>query len=248
MGDGTAPVRTISQTTISASERATYGIRSAYAAQVTQSTAPTGGSYFSLYQFFPQDRIYELAGRDVMIQFKAKVAVSGSVASFGAGVQFNFGSGGSPAQLEASGVCAGTPGTSYSLFTVTIQVPSLSSVTFGTGASANIFIGFPLTGTYTVDIVDVSVTKGQEIVLFDLPTLAETQAEAFQYYEVVNAEGFNGTAWYGCSVPKRNSTSLSIAHSGSGSPTLVGTVQQNGALVSDTSTESLTLTFSCSEP
>jgi hypothetical protein len=237
-------VLTMGQDTISPAERGAYGIRSDYALQLSLSSGTA--TEFVLSQLLPVETLYELAGKSVCFQMKYK-AVSGSgtpTVTYGV----NYGSGGSSSVYSGmGGVVAAT--TAYQTYFGYATIPALTSlITLGAGAYFEIIIGLPLSGPYAMDFCDFMLTKGQENCLFEGPDPVENQIECFNYYEVVNAEGFSGTSWYPCTVKKRNATSLSIAHGGGGTPALVGSCQQNGALVSDTAIETLTLTFSCAEP
>ena len=175
--DGTGATRTVSQQAFTLGQTDVPNEPS-YFFRYNQSVAGTGGNYNVLQQ--PIESVRNLAGQTATISFYAKAD-----ATRGITVQFRqeFGAGGSASVFT-------TPNsvylsTSWTKYTVTTTVPSISGKTLGTNNCLILEIYFPRNTIQTIDIAQVQVEKGNITTPFELrPYPVELQL-CQRYYEVI---------------------------------------------------------------
>ena len=126
-------------------------------------TAGTSNTYAVLDQRI--ENVQTLAGQTATISFWAKADAARTVTL---DVTQEFGSGGS-GQVGTSGGSHSVT-TSWTRFTATVSVPSISGKTVGTGSYLIIRFGFPTGVTETIDIWGVQVEAGSVATAFQTAT------------------------------------------------------------------------------
>jgi hypothetical protein len=145
--DGSGATVTISQQAFTPGSAPVAGYESAYFYRYAQSVAGSGGTYVNfLIQRIEDVRLF--AGQTVTVSFWAKADSARSIAL---NPYQEFGSGGSGAVGVASVGFNLT--TSWTRYTATFPVPSISGKTIGTGSSFTLF--FALGSANTVQTIDM---------------------------------------------------------------------------------------------
>jgi len=124
------------------------------------SVATTGGTFALLRQSMEDVRTF--AGQTVTISFWAKA--SGSVTGYAAtNIQQSFGTGGSPSGAVNTFASSATVyTTSWTRYSYTVNVPSISGKTLGTNNNSSLLIqlSLPINATFTVDFYGVQIEYG----------------------------------------------------------------------------------------
>ncbi len=94
----------------------------------------------------------------------------------------NFGSGGS-GSVTTTIIPGFSPTGSWTKFTGTITLPSISGKTIGTGSYLEVYINIPSSGTWNLDIAQIQINEGSVATDFENRTFAEELALCQRYYE-----------------------------------------------------------------
>lgn len=140
-----------------------------YFLQANCTSAGAGGETFKyLYQTYESFQTF--SGEDITLSFYAKAATNGTILNVNA-LQ-NFGTSGS-ADVNISGASFSLS-TSFQLFTVTFNVPSVSGKTPGTtpGYFA-IKFNFPINSAFVISLADMQLVKGATAQSFIQTTVEE---------------------------------------------------------------------------
>lgn len=108
------------------------------------------------------------AGQNVTIS--GRIRCSSGTVTVGNLISQVFGSGGSPSSAVNTAGASITATTTWTRFVRTIAVPSIAGKTIGTTAGSHYLqaaLTFPLSSTYTVDISDLKIERGQAATEFD---------------------------------------------------------------------------------
>jgi len=153
--NGTGATRTVSRQEIAGA----WATSSRYFMRYAQSVAGSGGTYNWFHQRI--EDVTTLAGQNVVISFWAKADASRSVDVAGSQV---FGSGGSSQVNFTLGTAALT--TTWTKFSFTVALGSMSGKTIGTGSNVEIDFKLPLNTAMTIDIGDVQLEAGSQATPF----------------------------------------------------------------------------------
>ena len=181
--DGTGVTRTVSQQTFTPATAPVSGYEGTYFLRVNQSVAGTGATFNVLDQRIEDVRTF--AGKTITFSFWAKAAATTSLVKIEA-LQ-NFGSGGST-EVATTLSTAPSIGTSWTRYTYTITLPTLSGKTIGTSSYLAIRFLLPINATFTFDIWGVQLEAGSTATPFQTATgtnqgeLAASQ----RYYQRTN--------------------------------------------------------------
>ena len=159
-------------------------------------TAGSTATYFELGQRIEDVRVF--AGQTATLSFWAKASTNTTLSST---LLQNFGSGGS-SQVSVSGASHSVT-TSWTRFTATISVPSISGKTVGTSSYlAFTLAANSLTGSQTIDIWGVQLEPGSVATGFETATgtLAGELQAAQRYYWRSSATSTINTAHYGMGI------------------------------------------------
>ena len=164
--DGTG-VRTVSQQTFTAGTAPVAGYEGRFFCRVNQTTAGTGGTFNLLVQ--PIEDVRTFAGQTVVLSFWAKADASRTITT---NINQYFGSGGSPSGnvTNQSGNLSLT--TSWTRFTYSVTLGSLSGKTIGTNndSSLQVLFNLPLNTLSTIDIWGVQLEAGSTATAFQTAT------------------------------------------------------------------------------
>lgn len=142
--DGSGATVTVSRQTFATGTAPVAGYESAYFLRFNQSVAGTGTTYSALAQSIEDIRTF--AGQTVTFSFWAKADAN---RNFNFSVQQEFGQGGSSAVYPGGGIAAVT--TSWQRFSFTVNVPSITGKTIGTGSYLQMYFDMPLNTVFTFD-------------------------------------------------------------------------------------------------
>lgn len=172
--NGTGATRTVSRQEIAGA----WATSSRYFMRYAQSVAGSGGTYNWFHQRI--EDVTTLAGQNVVISFWAKADASRSVDVAGSQV---FGSGGSTQVNFTLGTAALT--TTWTKFSFTVALGSMSGKTIGTGSNVEIDFKLPLNTAMTIDIGDVQLEAGSQATPFSRAggTIQRELAACQRYYE-----------------------------------------------------------------
>ena len=147
----------------------------------------TAGSTATYFEFGQRiEDVRQFANQTATLSFWAKASANTSVSST---LLQNFGSGGST-QVSVSGASHSVT-TSWTRFTATISVPSISGKTIGTSSYlALTFAANSLTGSQTIDFWGVQLEAGSTATAFQTATgnQASELVACQRYYEVLNQD------------------------------------------------------------
>lgn len=138
-----------------------------YFCRFNQSVAPTGATFSVFGQRI--ESVSTFAGQQVTVSFWAKASSSTTLTQYQ--LEQRFGSGGSPSAGVIT-VCASTVviGTTWTKYTATVTLPSVSGKTLGTNGDDNlslIFVPSTPNGTFTIDIAQVQLERGPVATTFE---------------------------------------------------------------------------------
>ena len=196
--DTNAGTFTYSQQTFTPGTAPVAGYEGQYFARLS-----TGGNCNMAFGQAIED-VRTFAGQTVTVSFWAK---SSTAKTFNIGVYQDFGSGGS--SLVTVGTSSYTTSTSWTRYSATFTIPSVSGKTIGTGSYLFIrLIAYGAqTGNFTVDFWGAQVEAGSVATAFQTATgTIQGELYACKYYYrrfgATNSAGFNGsyyttTAFYG---------------------------------------------------
>ena len=161
--NGSGYTATCSRQTFTAGTAPVSGYEGVYFWRYNVTTAGTSNTYAVLDQRI--ENVQTLAGQTATISFWAKADAARTVTL---DVTQEFGSGGS-GQVGTSGGSHSVT-TSWTRFTATVSVPSISGKTIGTGSYLIIRFGFPTGVTETIDIWGVQIEAGSTATAFQTAT------------------------------------------------------------------------------
>jgi hypothetical protein len=201
--NGSGATRTISQQTFTPGTAPVAGYEGTFFWRYAQTVAGTGGSGNFFFQ--PIENVRTFAGQTVTASFYAKADAARSVPI---ALEQNFGSGGSGTVSTSLGTASLT--TSWTRFTFTVAVPSISGKTIGTSSYLNFLMTFPANTVQTIDIWGVQLEQGSTATAFQTATgtiQGELAACQRYYYRMTSnwgglyanfgtATGISGTTAY----------------------------------------------------
>jgi hypothetical protein len=180
--DGTGATRTFSQQLHTLGAAPAPGYEGQFFLRCNQSVAGTGGTFNEYNQKIESVRTF--AGQTVTVSFWAKAASTTVLPSLI--LRQEFGTGGSPSTSVNTTVASSiSVGTSWTRFTYTTTLPSLSGKTIGTSGTDNLtfILALPLNSTFTVDIWGVQVEQGTVATPFERRPISAEIALCQRYYE-----------------------------------------------------------------
>jgi hypothetical protein len=185
--DGSGITRTVSQQTFTPGAAPVAGYEGKYFLRVNQSVAGTGSGYNVLDTRI--EDVQTLAGQTATYSFWAKADAARTVTvTF---TQF-FGTGGSGNVDTSLGSFSLT--TSWTRFTVTFSVPSISGKTIGTGSSIGTRFGLPLNTVMSIDFWGLQLEAGSVATAFQTATgTIQGETSACQRYYVRLGANNGGT-------------------------------------------------------
>jgi hypothetical protein len=174
--DGSGATRSVSQQTLTPGSIS--GFESQFFLRYNQSVAGTGGTFNIIDQRIEDVRT--LAGQTVTVSFWAK---ADSARTIDSSIQQVFGSGGSS---EVAGLSSGNINltTSWTRYSYTGTLASISGKTVGAGSYAALRFNFPRNTTFTIDIEGVQVEKGSIATEFEQRFIGDELRMCQRYYQV----------------------------------------------------------------
>jgi hypothetical protein len=163
--NGTGSTLTISRETFTPGTAPVAGYESTFFMRYNQSVAGSGGSYSVLAQRIEDVRTF--AGQTVTFSFWAKAAAATTLPTIE--IFQDFGSGGS-AGVQTSFATSVSVGTSWTRYTYTGTIPSISGKTIGTNSNCRFTIYLPLNTTYTLDFWGCQLEAGSVATAFQTAT------------------------------------------------------------------------------
>lgn len=186
-GNGT---KIISQQTFTPGTAPVAGYEGQYFFRWNDSVAGSTQSYKVVAQKIEDVRTF--AGQTVTFSFWAKADASRTVAFY---LEQNFGSGGSATVTSTSTNASLT--TSWTRFSATISLASISGKTIGTGSSLRARFDLPLNVAQTIDLWGVQVEAGSTATPFQTATGTKQGelAACQRYYYRISSQGRYGTGY-----------------------------------------------------
>jgi hypothetical protein len=182
VGTGTGGAATITRESFTVGTAPVAGYESAFFLNINQTTSGTSASdHHSQYI----EDVRTFAGQTITVSIWAKVS-TGTHSITPQAVQ-RFGSGGSSAVVTAGS--AWTLTTTWTRFTTTIAVPSISGKTIGSGSSLQIRLAAGTTGTKQFSYWGFQVESGSVASEFQTATgtLAGELSACMRYYQRINS-------------------------------------------------------------
>ena len=173
--DGSSATRAVSQQALTPGS--ITGYESPFFLRYNQSVAGSSATFNILDQRIEDVRT--LAGQVVTVSFWAKADSSRTITS---SIQQVFGTGGSS---EVAGLASGNINitTSWTRYSYTGTLASISGKTVGTNSYAAFRINFPINATFTVDIWGVQVERGSIATEFEQRFIGTELQMCQRYYE-----------------------------------------------------------------
>jgi hypothetical protein len=162
--DGTG-TRNITRQSFTSGAAPVSGYESQYFLRVDQTVAGSGATFNAMYQLI--ENVQTFAGQTVTLSFWAKASSSITLPKIE--VNQSFGSGGS-APVQTSFVTSQAITTSWTRYTMSIVVPSITGKTVGTSSSLGVRFFLPINSTFTLDIWGVQLEAGSTATAFQTAT------------------------------------------------------------------------------
>jgi hypothetical protein len=200
-GTGT---KTYSQQAFTPGAAPVAGYEGSYFIRLNQSVAGTGATFNEFNTSL--ESVTTLAGQSATFSFWAKAAATTVLPSIF--IRQVFGSGGSPsASVETTLISNLSISTSWTRYSVSFTVPSISGKTLGTTIDSSylqILTNLPLNSTFTIDIWGVQLEQGSIATAFQTATgnIQSELAACQRHYYRANA---NGAAYGNTSIGGGNS-------------------------------------------
>jgi len=193
--NGSGATRTISQQAFTPGTAPVAGYEGKFFYRYNQSVAGTSGSGNFFFQ--PIEDVQTFAGQTVTASFWAKADASRSVPI---ALEQNFGSGGSGTVSTSLGTASIT--TSWTRFTFSVAVPSISGKTIGTSSYLNFLMTFPANTVQTIDIWGVQLEESSVATAFQTATgtIQGELAACQRYYRRWTTVGTYGVFGLGTAV------------------------------------------------
>lgn len=216
------------------------GLASRYALEIQQTSTPTDGTSFIVFQKFDENTLRALAGKTLFMRFKARLTSGAATWTPTVTIQQVFGTGGSSSVNNYSVALKGGAVTNlWQDYILAIPVAPIADKTLGASANLQVKINPPTaTSAYAVQIAEVDLVDGAADRDFTVPDLGETQSRCLRYFEVRPVYAINGKVWIACS-PKISTPAVS-ATAGAVS---TGTSTTEGTLLDHTAQVASTVTF-----
>ena len=191
--DGSSATRAVSQQALTPGS--ITGYESSFFLRYNQSIAGSSTTFNILDQRIEDVRT--LAGQVVTVSFWAKADSSRTITS---SIQQVFGTGGSS---EVAGLASGNINitTSWTRYSYTGTLASISGKTVGTNSYAAFRINFPINATFTVDIWGVQVERGSIATEFEQRFIGDELRMCHRYFWRGFVAGGGGWGGSGGSVP-----------------------------------------------
>lgn len=178
--DGSGATRTISQQAFTVGNPIT-GYEPSFFYRYAVSVAGSGGTFAGFQQRIEDVRTF--AGQTVTISFWAKADASRTLTP---NIQQVFGSGGSTTVSE--NLSSITLSTSWTRYSATYSVPSISGKTVGSASFLQLYFGVAVNTVQTIDIWGVQVEAGNVATRFEEEPFEATLRKCQRYY-YLHAEG-----------------------------------------------------------
>jgi hypothetical protein len=180
--NGTGGVRTISRQTFTNGQTQVPG-NPAYFFRFSQSTAPTGCTFNAITQRIESVRTF--AGQQVTFSFWAKAGSAVTLPEVSIGQ--DFGTGGSPSPQTFAIFSNISISTTWTKYTFTATLPSISGKTLGTDGNHHISVNWfcPTSSTFTLDIAQVQLERGPIATDFEQRPIGTELALCQRYYYAV---------------------------------------------------------------
>jgi hypothetical protein len=201
--DGTGATRTISQQTFTPGTAPVSGYEGTYYYRYAISAAGTGNTSNLVAQRIEDVRTF--AGQTATLSFWAKADAARSITPF---LGQDFGSGGSSAVYTYGAAQSVT--TSWTRFSITFTVPSISGKTIGTSSFLSVFLSLPTNVTETIDIWGVQLETGSVATAFQTATgtiqgeLAACQRYYFRASGSSNSDNYGTMSGFGLATGTTN--------------------------------------------
>jgi hypothetical protein len=178
--NGSGATRTVSQQTFTPGAAPVGGYEGTYFLRFAQSVAGSGASFNSIGQRIEDVRT--LAGQTVTVSFWAKAASTITIPNMS--LWQNFGTGGS-STVETQFASSLSIGTSWTRYSYTVTLPSISGKTIGTSSYLHLEMYQPVNQTFTLDLWGVQVEKGSIATPFrrNGPSIQAELAACHRYYQ-----------------------------------------------------------------
>jgi hypothetical protein len=180
--DGSGATRVLSQQSFTLGSPPVSGYETAYFHRFNQSVAGSSGTYNLLQQRIEDVRTF--AGQTVTVTFWAKAASAFTMPSLT--WQQNFGTGGSPSAGPSTNLATNIAiTTSWTKYTYTVVVPSISGYTIGTTTPGFLGLRFflPLNSTFTFDLWGVQLEQNLQPTPFEQRPIGVELALCQRYYQ-----------------------------------------------------------------
>lgn len=141
--------------------------------------------------FFRQriENVENLGGKKAVLSFYAKASIASTIDNIT--IRQSFGTGGSPSALVDTPFSPAqiNVGTSFTRHEVTVDIPSVSAKTLGTGGDdfLELFMSFPTGSTFTV--TGFQLEEGEEATDFEFRPIGEELALCQRYFLELNLDG-----------------------------------------------------------
>jgi len=188
--NGTGGVRTVSRQTFTNGQTDVPG-NPAYFFRFGQTTAPTGCTLNAITQRIESVRTF--AGQQFTFSFWAKAASAFTLLAVAVGQ--DFGNGGSPSPQTFTNFLNISISTTWTKYTFTATLPSISGKTLGTDGNDHISVNWfcPTSSTFTLDIAQVQLERGPIATDFEQRPIGTELALCQRYfcksYEINTAPG-----------------------------------------------------------
>jgi hypothetical protein len=196
--NGSGSTRLITQQSFTPGAGVIAGQEPKYFLRYNQSVAGTGATYNYLLQKIEDVRTF--AGQTISISFWAKTSANTTIPGILIGQA--YGSGGSPSSFQYTTVATSIAvTTSWTKFTYTVSVPSLSGKTLGTNpdSSLHMFFSLPVNATFTFDVWGVQVESGTRATPFEQRPIGTELALCQRYFYSRRADNTDknwGWGWW----------------------------------------------------
>ena len=184
--DGSGATRTISRQSFTLGQTDVLD-EPTYFARYAQTVAGSGATFNNFEQRIEGVRTF--AGKQVTISFYAKAATSFTLPKLTFAQA--FGTGGSPT-VFTDFAASTTITTSFAKYSYTVNIPSISSKTLGSGNDdfLSVIFSLPLNATFTVDIAQVQLEPGPVATPFEQRPIGTELSLCQRYYETGRVSAF----------------------------------------------------------
>jgi hypothetical protein len=190
--NGSGATRAVTRQTFTAGTAPVAGYEGTYFLRYDQSVAGTGGGYNQVFQ--PVEDVRTFAGQTVTFSFWAKASATVTLPYLA--FEQVFGSGGS-GDVGTTLSTTTSLTTSWTRYSFTATVPSISGKTIGTNSYLKVILGVPTNSTFTIDFWGVQLEASNTATAFQTATgtLQGELAACQRYYtKSYNLDIVPGTA------------------------------------------------------